>query len=67
MLSGRVKAQRLVDSGKYHAAILVPVLRKQEVVKIANTRSYEQLPAKFTCFLPKPGVGIIMAEIKDLM
>ena len=59
-------AQSLVDSGQFHAAVLVPVLRKQEVIDIAERKQYEVLPAKFTCFLPKPGAGVLMVQTDDL-
>ncbi len=59
-------ARELVNNGAFHAAVLVPVLRKQEVVNIAKARAYSELPAKFTCFLPKPGIGILITELKDL-
>ena len=61
------EARNLVYDEKFSLAILVPVLRKRDILRyIATGRAERELPAKLTCFLPKPAGALLMCYLNDL-
>ncbi|HIK00436.1 TPA: DUF1015 family protein [archaeon] len=56
-----------VYNEKFRVAIFVPVIRKQDILYyIARKRPEYALPAKLTCFLPKPATALLMCDLNDL-
>lgn len=59
------RAYESVKKGEYDLAVFVPALRTRDVINLVKENK-PLLPAKLTCFIPKPVPGLINCDMRDL-